>query len=596
MMPWNVISTTAARYKFEMLLIFIASMAFAVVWPVGEYPILDDWAFVKSLEHLHFQGKLVVMEWNPMSLTGHLVWGLIFTKTLGFSFLSTKIAVFCAGLLLSLIVYWFAVRHGTPPAMAFLAGIALLLNPLFLVHIFMYMTDVTGLVWQWLSIWCLSLAFAKPPRAQVWLLLVLSSIFWALAFLTRQHGATVPLAAAAYVIIFDRRLLRWHIAIPALLPGIALSAFGLYWHAINQPTNASFQTSAELVQNFLTTPPWLSLPYIFWSYAVYLGLFVGPLVIAIRGTRLQLGRLPMLIFVAGTWMSVQYWTHACMNGFYFPYCRNVITTFGMFHPHELVIWSRNQLWAREWGMAVGLIGVICFLLWIFWLAVSASAETRPEDPRADIRSSGIQFLGLLLAFQIVYIVMTTPIVYDRHLLLLAPTAITLVAVAIPMKEGISVTWVLPGLMLAGYSYYGLTCSHDLHAVSRAAFLEGKGLLDNGVPADQIDGGYAFDGWYMYEQSHAESRPPALRLPPWWPTGEPNPHMEYPWWIYGLITEVQPGYVITADSSVPGSMFRGEYRFEEIESQQQYFTYWPRGAHKIRVFRGSLDPSRVQNNR
>ncbi len=76
-------------------------MTFALVWPVGEYPILDDWAFVKSLEHLHFEGKLVVMEWNPMSLTGHLVWGLMPYQDPGFSFLSTKIAVFCAGLLLT---------------------------------------------------------------------------------------------------------------------------------------------------------------------------------------------------------------------------------------------------------------------------------------------------------------------------------------------------------------------------------------------------------------------------------------------------------------------------------------------------------------
>lgn len=587
-MSWNAISTTLTRYKFELLLISIALAAFVLVWPVGEYAILDDWAFVKSLEHLHYEGKLVVMEWNPMSLTGHLVWGLMFTKLLGFSFLSTKIAVFCAGLLLTLLVYWFATRHGSPPSLAFLGSMTLLLNPLFLVHIFMYMTDVTGLVWQWLSITCLSLAFAKSYRAQT-LLLFFGSVFWSLAFLTRQHGAAVPLAAAAYVVLFDRSLLRWSVAVPAMLPGTALSALGLYWHAVNQPNNASFQTSADLIKDFLTSPPWLSLPYIFWSYAIYVGLFVGPLALAIRCSRPQLARLPMLIVVASTWLAVQYWTHASMNGYHFPYCRNVITLFGMFHPHELVIWSRPQLWDREWGMAVGLVGVISILLWIFWLAVSTSAAPEHSRSQTTVRQSGVHFLGVLFAFQLAYIIMTTPIVYDRHLLLLAPTAIALLAVAIPMAENFSLNWTLPTMMLVGYAYYGLACSHDIHAVSRAAFLEGKALLDAGVPPDQIDAGYAFDGWYMYEQSHSASRPPALRLPPWWPTDQPNPHMEYPWWIYGLITEIQPNYVITADSHVPGSMFRGEYRFEEIESQQHYFTYWPWGEHKIRIYRGSIDP-------
>lgn len=588
----NEISTTLARYRFELLLISIALTAFAVVWPVGEYPILDDWAFVKSLEHLHYEGKLVVMEWNPMSLTGHLVWGLIFTKLLGFSFLSTKIAVFCAGLLLTLLVYRFATRHGTPPRIAFLGATALLLNPLFLVHIFMYMTDVTGLVWQWLSITCLSLALAKSCRAQT-VLLLFSSIFWSMAFLTRQHGVTVPLAAAAYVFIFDRSLLRWSVTVPAVLPGIALCALGLYWHAIHQPSNASFQASAELVKHFLKSPPFLSLPYIFWSYAVYVGLFVGPLALAIRGSRPQLSRVPMLIVVISIWVGIQYWTHACMNGYHFPYCRNVITLFGMFHPHELVIWSRPQLWDREWGMAVGLAGVISILLWTFWLAVSASIAPDDSSNQSTVRRSGVRFMGVLFAFQLAYIIVTTPIVYDRHLLLLAPTAIALLAVAIPMINGISLDWPLSIMTLAGYAYYGLTCSHDIHAVSRAVFLEGKDLLDAGVPPDQIDGGYAFDGWYMYEQSHSASRPPALRLPPWWPTGQPNPDMEYPWWIYGLITEIEPNYVITADSHVPGSMFKGEYQFEEIDSHQRYFTYWPWGAHKTRVFRGSLDPRRAR---
>ena len=64
-----------------------------LVWPVGEYAILDDWAFNKSLSILNERGELRILHWNPMSLAGHLLWGWLFCKLFGVSFTITKLSV-----------------------------------------------------------------------------------------------------------------------------------------------------------------------------------------------------------------------------------------------------------------------------------------------------------------------------------------------------------------------------------------------------------------------------------------------------------------------------------------------------------------------
>jgi hypothetical protein len=280
-MNWPQLANWIFKNRHEFVIVIVAVASFVVVWPIGDYGILDDWAFVKSLEHLHTKGRLVVLDWNPMSLTGHLVWGLLFTMCFGFSFTVTKIAEFCAGLFLALIVCRLPKRYGVHPILAMFAGLAVLLNPLVLVHSFMFMTDVTALLWQWLSVASLLLGLEKFGRRRTGLLIA-GSIFWALAVLTRQHGITVPVAFAAYVFLCDRRSLRLDIIVPFFLPGIWLAANGLELHYLVAGTNQSFQASSELVREFVLNPWWVDLPYICWSYAVYIGLFAIPLVLSIR--------------------------------------------------------------------------------------------------------------------------------------------------------------------------------------------------------------------------------------------------------------------------------------------------------------------------
>ena len=83
----------AGQGRNELAVCLMTVTAYLLVWPVGDYAIMDDWAYAKSLEHLHYDGELIILDWNPMSLLGHLFVGLVFTKAFGFSFTVMKLSV-----------------------------------------------------------------------------------------------------------------------------------------------------------------------------------------------------------------------------------------------------------------------------------------------------------------------------------------------------------------------------------------------------------------------------------------------------------------------------------------------------------------------
>ena len=75
----------------EMVVGLCIVLAYVLVWPVGDYVIEDDWAFSLTLHHLHENGEVRILHWNPHTLVVHLFWGLLFTKVLGFHLTLLKI-------------------------------------------------------------------------------------------------------------------------------------------------------------------------------------------------------------------------------------------------------------------------------------------------------------------------------------------------------------------------------------------------------------------------------------------------------------------------------------------------------------------------
>jgi hypothetical protein len=501
----------------------LVAVCYWLVWPVGEYAILDDWAFNKSLSFLNERGELRILHWNPMSLVGHVLWGWLFTTLFGVSFTITKLSVVVLH-----VVEMFAVARwlrwcGVPSRGVWLAVLALMFHPLHFLHCYTYDTDIPAITWQVLGLWCVArgLAASTPPhpgplprcggegderrRALCWLLAGSALIGW--SAWTRQHGLVAWLAVATYLVVCERRLLLRREGWCALLPGATLViGFWGWYRFVHGPTDV-FEVSMRQAREFAENPPWSSLPEIGLTYAVYLGSFVAALAVALPMSEWRrLGRRSVVVGLLALWLMANLIVYFYFErSLLFPYLRNVLTPFGVFTPNTYLLGTPERLWGQP--MALG-ITALSVLGGIALLQRFSDADWSPSDRPRWVT---IRLGSVWLAWQAAYIVGTTPLLFDRHLLILAPSSVLLFVVLTPLQTRWE--WVPFAAVLLPLGYYSLASSHDVHAESRLAFQAGRDLMVNGVPAAKINGGYAFDGWHLYETY--SGLVPVRPLPPWW---------------------------------------------------------------------------------
>ena len=55
-------------------------------WSWANVPIIDDWLYVWSVDHLIETGKLRVLEWSAHYPIVQVLWGALFSLVFGFSF------------------------------------------------------------------------------------------------------------------------------------------------------------------------------------------------------------------------------------------------------------------------------------------------------------------------------------------------------------------------------------------------------------------------------------------------------------------------------------------------------------------------------
>jgi hypothetical protein len=499
----------------------LVGLCYWLVWPVGEYAILDDWAFNKSLSFLNERGELRILHWNPMSLVGHVLWGWLFTKLFGVSFTVTKLSVVVLHVLEMFVLARWLRWCGVSSGGVWLALLALAFHPLHFFHCYTYDTDIPAITWQLVGLWSVahgfSLTRSAPPgplpkgegeekgRAVCWLLLGSGLIGWS-AWI-RQHGVVAWLAVATYLLIWDRRRLLRQTGWCALIPGATLIVGFMVWYRFVHGLTDVFEVSMQQTRDFAKSPSWSSLPEIGLTYAVYLGSFVALLAVSLPLSEWRrTGWLGVALGIFTLWLLTNLVLYCYFErNLLFPYLRNAVTPFGLFAPDTYLLGSQSVLWGQPIAWVVtglSVLGAVALLQRL------CATDWQPgEQPRwVTIR------LGTLwLAWQLAYIIGTTPLLFDRHLLILAPSSVFLFVVLTPSRTrwewGPFVVMILP------VGYYSLAGSYDVHAESRLAFEAGRELMASGVPPGSINGGYAFDGWHLYE---THSGPVPVRpLPPWW---------------------------------------------------------------------------------
>ncbi len=556
----------------EALVLGCLLASYILVWPVGHYAVDDEWAFLKSLQHLDVEGRASISQWNPMSLVGHLYWGTLFTKLAGFSFTAARLSTVVMFAMLGVAVAGLLRHLGVSRRTTTLALLALVFNPLCFFHGFLYMTDVPACAWTILAALLMVKGLEGSGRWRQWGLLA-GSACGVCGFLMRQSGLLVHVALVAYLLLYDRRRLRTAAGLVAgfVLPGLAAAVFQYWYHYVHGPTIMYREESRQLLASLRHPDPG-ELALAVFQYGVYVGLFALPLLVALpRGFWRQLtrGRLAALAVVtalsAGALVVL-----TCRQKLIFPYLPNKVTQFGFLTLNEVIVGDRPLLWGHTLAWVVTLLLTMALTGFVAVALLSSAAPT-PRPATAALR-----LLALLGAVQFLYLLATFKIVFDRHLLMLLPTTLILVS---GWTRDYAMHRVAPGLVLAFLTGYSVAGTHDVYAFSRAAFKAGDSLIAGGVSPMSIDGGYAFDGWYTFEAWQQEKVPRAR------PTD--------PWWVRALMQGIDTHYLLSLSPTLDEQAYLKsrrpwsartppDIRGYQVVETVTYTAWWPPGRRAVYV--------------
>jgi hypothetical protein len=489
--------------RAQVVALLAIAVSYLLVWPVGEYAIDDDWAYARSLQLLSNEGVLRILDWNPMTLVGHLAWGALFTKPLGFSFTLAK-----ASTVLLLALECFALidvlrRVRVGESWIVLAVLALILHPLHFFQSFLYATDVPMLAWIMLALASYVRGLTVAP-SRSWLPFLVGSAFASMAWATRQPGILVTLALLLHLIVFDReRLMRPRVLASFLLPALAVVGLLGWYEGVHGATSANRLAQAQIQSRLAEMTPagLLELAYVVTAYLV---LFLAPLLVAVRWRAyLPASSVGRIVGVALGFVSLAGFATVTSELGWFPYLRNKLTPFGYFIPNEILVGARDVWWPEQasTGVAVALLLGSFALCGRVARAFDAELESSPP---AGTRSA-LRFVAVVVGLQLLYLVLTAGITFDRHLLLVFPTALVLITASLA-RDGPTLR-AAPAIVLLLWAVYSVVGTQEIHAMSRAAFAAGRQLVDEGVDPEYIEAGYAFDGWHMYERSQAARKRP-----------------------------------------------------------------------------------------
>ncbi|MDQ7785697.1 MAG: glycosyltransferase family 39 protein [Desulfomonilaceae bacterium] len=510
-----------------LVLIGVWMVVIPIVNPIGEFMVNDDWAFIRSLENLVFNGTMGSTGWGPAgapggpSLITHLSWGRLFTHLFGHSITTLRVSVIVIGILGSLALLVLLRSSGASPWTSLWGVLTLVFCPLFLPLCFSFMTDATFASLAVASVLLLNRGVCKKNHALIvfGLLIALGSI------LTRQIGIVLPLGfvLACWIHPQGRALGRGKILVfsaslvvmPWLLYECVLFFIGstpITDHQVVQSVMVRY--NSEGLIGFVQL-----IGHRLLFIVLYFGFFVSP-VVAVRYREFL--RFRSFRYFCVAWATCLALVQAALIlGLIDPpifLWRNTVTDFGV---GPVLLKDTYVL-----GIARGLtVPKTLYYLLAGWGVLSAagclilmvSSFTRIVRVPATEDSAVIGFLtvfSLLTGLLYLGIILVTGF-HDRYLLPLIMLGIVWIISDAPRTHDVPCNPVryAPCLVpLTAIALFTVLSLHDFTELKRAQSLALDYLMkDKKVDPCHVDGGFEFNGYHCYREPFQ----PRPGLSWWW---------------------------------------------------------------------------------
>jgi hypothetical protein len=472
-------------------LVFAA--CFWISWPVAQMGFVDDWSYIKSAQVFAQTGHFVYNGWATAMLGWQLVWGAVFIRLFGFSFMAVKLSTFPLACVCVFLFYLIQIRFGIRPANAVFGTLTLGLSPLFLPLAASFMSDIPGLFVILLCLYCCqrSIAASTDRAAIAWLCFAAASnIAGGTCRQIAWLGALVMVPCTAWLLRKRRGMLLT--AVVLWIATIASILYCMHWFA-RQPYSISeglFTYASSAVNSFF-----IGLLLLAGEFFCLL-LMMFPLTIAwlpcirtARGIPLVIGAGIVLL-----WIRLQMLAHWTL-----PWVPHLLVSEFAVPVVAQMRGYRGPFIFPQWACLV----LSAFVLAAFLLllgSIRAHFRATQDFPRSVLNDPAF---WLLIPYSFSYCVLLfvhslqDGSTFDRYLLGLMPVATILLIrlYEVRIAPSLPATCIVTGALFALLAIAG---THDWFAWQRSRLTAIAELRSAGISRTQIQGGFEYDGWTQVE--------------------------------------------------------------------------------------------------
>jgi len=511
--------------SLSMLFIFaLWSIMIAVANPIGDFPLIDDWAYAESVRALLNEHRLVISDWSAMNLLTQIFWGWAFSSVMEPSFTVLRASVLVLGLLGVLAAFKLSREAAVPLPLALLGAVLLIVNPVYFTMSHTFMTDVPFFSFSAMSLLFLARAVNQDKVKDI----AAGTVLLVLALLIRQLGFAIAIAyALAYM---AGRRLSLSTVVRASLPLLACLFVQLSfraWLDANNQLPAMHGYQIEQIKHAFSLSV-LDIATVFelnvFKTLLSLALFLLPLIVLIFFyLNEKIDAVTALLLVIGTLLLYYSLRLAGMQLFLlqsdmqgaFGFGGNILNAFGVgpslqygavgYSPQYRI--AVGYCWLFVGLLVVFAAGLMLHFLYVavrdLWINRSGIISTWFSG-----KAEGIGRIRLYILFgatTLIYCVPTflLPTLYDRYLLL------PMLTVSLLMQLKVAATVKLPHskagmvvLMTALAAIVTSLATHDYLAWNRVRWAALDHLVHwQGVVPERIDGGFEFNGMYLFSKDH-----------------------------------------------------------------------------------------------
>jgi hypothetical protein len=533
----------------SLLCLAIYSAAVAIIWPVVELATDDDFAYAKIALIFEQTGHFVFNGWETAMVGWQVVWGALFIRLFGYSYLTLRLSTIVLAALLTLLLHRVLLRAGVRGAAAVLGTLTVVLSPLFLPMVTSYMTDIPALLCILVCLYGCQRALRASSDKTALLWLCGSAALNVLDGTVRQIVwlGTLVIVPSAFWLLRKRKGFKMAAVITWLLSVLSIALMMMWF--LHQPYvlqehiirgSITGRTIRRILRLCVYGPMevfCLSLPVLVaWIYAVR---------VLSRRRKLQIIALCAAVTPFLLWAA----HYNKVQGRLPPWSANVVSPYG-------ILWSIPLMGDRPVTLSISITSLIAIVLlislfgFLLWLSMRLKhgrldAHSEPsQENELSIHETGV----LVLPFSLTYLALLMPRaafpstfsdVFDRYYLPLMMFAVILLLRL--LRERRQEIPVVCYVMLLLFSFFSITDTHDLFAAYRATAVARSRVEAAGVSPYNISGPWQEDGSNQiavqgYLNDARITNPPNAFQPPlhpeleschyWWGPVVPALHFQY----------------------------------------------------------------------